>query len=184
MLDLAGHVPALQAAAVILGTFVLEDAATVLTGVAARAGTISVPLALSSLYAGIVLGDLGLYGLGRLSARVAWARRFVPDAARQRGEAWLRGRVFTVVFASRFVPGARLPAYTACGFLGGDLRAFLAAAVVATSIWTSALFGVSMVVGEVLAQHLGTWRWVGAAGFAIVVVMAGRIAGRWQEAGS
>ncbi len=182
MLDLAGRNPALQAAAVIGGTFVLEDAATVLTAIAARAGSIRTSLALGSLYAGIVLGDLGLYGLGMLSARVGWARRLLPPAARQEGQDWLREHVFRVVFASRFVPGARLPTYTACGFLRAGFRPFLAAAVVATSVWTTMLFGVSLAAGEVLVRYLGPWRWAGAAGFAAAVVAIGRFARRMQAA--
>ena len=174
VLALAGHAPAVQAALVIGGTFVLEDATTVLTAMAARTGVISHPLALCSLYAGIVLGDLGLYGLGMLGARVRWARRLLPAAARAEAQDWLRGRVFRVVFASRFLPGARLPTYTACGFLGADLRRFLGAAVVATSAWTTLLFGLSLVAGEVLIRYLGPWRWVGAAGLAAAVVLIGR----------
>lgn len=181
MPDLAGYGPALQAAAVIGGTFVLEDAATVLTAVAARAGSIQTSLALASLYAGIVLGDLGLYGLGALAARNAWARRLLPPAAQRNGQDWLRRHVFRVVFASRFVPGARLPTYTACGFLGAGFRPFLFAAVVATSIWTTMLFGASLAAGEVIIRYLGPWRWAGAAGFAAAVVLIGRLV-RHKEA--
>jgi hypothetical protein len=75
MLELADRSPALQAAAIVGGTLVLEDAATVLTAIAARAGSVRTSLALASLYAGIVLGDLGLYGLGTLSAQVGWTRQ-------------------------------------------------------------------------------------------------------------
>ena len=88
-----------------------------------------------------------------------------------------------MVFISRFVPGARLPSYTACGFLGASFRLFALAAILATSIWTSALFGVSLRVGHVLMQHFGAWRWVGAAGFAVVIVAMGRLAARLQSDG-
>ena len=182
ILDLVGHDPAVQSALVIGGTFVLEDAATVMSAIAAHAGSIGTRLALFSLYAGIVLGDLGLYGLGALSIRVPWVRRLLPPSRWQDGEAWLHDRVFRVVFVSRFIPGARLPSYTACGALHADLRRFLAAAVVATSIWTTLLFGVSLVVGELLLQHLGAWRWVGAAGFVLTVILLGRMASQLQTA--
>ncbi|MBN8900185.1 MAG: hypothetical protein J0H57_04055, partial [Rhodospirillales bacterium] len=55
----AGTSPFLQAAAIVLGTFILEDAATVGAAMQAQAGGIPIPLALGSLYVGIVLGDLG-----------------------------------------------------------------------------------------------------------------------------
>ena len=75
-LDLHGHAPWLQAMLILLGTFVLEDAATVLAAMDVQMGRVALGVALGALYAGIVLGDLGLYGLGRLAAMVPWARRW------------------------------------------------------------------------------------------------------------
>jgi membrane protein DedA with SNARE-associated domain len=176
LLAFAGHSPVLQAAAIVFATFVLEDAATVIAAMAAQQGTVSIPLALGSLFVGIVLGDLGLYGLGRLATRLRWIARLLPPQRQEAVRAWLSGRVFQVVFVSRFVPGLRLPTYTTCGFLGADLRPFILAAVIATSVWTSLLFGVSMRIGQLLIDHLGTWRWAGTVGFALFVILAGRLA--------
>jgi membrane protein DedA with SNARE-associated domain len=182
LFGLAGHDPLLQAAIIILATFVLEDAATVLAAMQVQSGAISLPLALASLYAGIVLGDLGLYGLGALSGRMPALARWIPPARKQEGRDWLGDRVFQVVFVSRFIPGARLPTYTACGFLHASLRRFAMAAIVATLIWTSLLFGVSLKVGALLIQYLGAWRWAGAIGFAVVLILIGRAAARLAEA--
>jgi membrane protein DedA with SNARE-associated domain len=176
LLALAGHSPLWQAVTIVLATFVLEDAATVMAAMQAEQGEISVGLALGSLYVGIVLGDLGLYGLGWLSARVPWVARLLPPHRKAAINAWLQGRVFKVVLVSRFLPGLRLPTYTTCGFLGADLRQFTLAAVIATTCWTSLLFGASLKVGQVLIDHFGAWRWVGAAGFVLFVIIAGRIA--------
>ena len=182
LLALAGEQPALQALAIILGTFVLEDAATVLAAMRAEEGGISIPLALVSLYAGIVLGDLWLYGMGRLSTRIGWVARLIPEHRSRVASEWLRGRVFKVVLISRFLPGMRLPTYTACGFLRADLREFTLAAIVATLAWTSLLFGVSLRIGQFLIDHLGAWRWAGAGGFALALVLIGRFAARLQGA--
>lgn len=181
LLRAAGQHKLVQAISIVLGTFILEDAATVLAAMQAETGGIPVWLALASLYVGIVLGDLGLYGLGRLCAMVPWVYRLVGYQRISRGQDWLHGRrrrVFKVVFVSRFLPGMRLPTYTACGFLQADFRQFVLAAVVATLIWTSLLFGVSLRVGKVLMAHFGVWRWAGAIGFALVVVVLGWAAGR------
>jgi membrane protein DedA with SNARE-associated domain len=181
-LSLAGKHPLLQALAIVVGTFILEDAATVLAAMRAREGGISMPLALVALYAGIVLGDLGLYGLGHLSARTRWIARWVPPERSRAAAGWLSGRVFRVVLISRFLPGMRLPTYTACGFLGADLRQFALAAIVATLAWTSLLFGVSLQVGQFLIDHFGAWRWAGAGGFALGLFLVGRVAARLQAA--
>jgi membrane protein DedA with SNARE-associated domain len=176
LLALAGHSPLLQAVTIVLATFVLEDAATVMAAMQAEQGDVSMGVALGSLFVGIVLGDLGLYGLGRLSAHVAWIARLLPPHRKEAISAWLKGRVFKVVLVSRFLPGLRLPTYTTCGFLGADLKQFTLAAVVATTCWTSLLFGVSLKVGQFLMDHFGAWRWVGAAGFVLFVILAGRVA--------
>ncbi len=84
------------------------------------------------------------------------------------------------MFVSRFLPGARLPTYTACGYFRADFRRFALAAIGATLIWTTMLFGVSLHLGHYMVEHLGAWRWVGMAGFALTVVLAGRIAARLQ----
>jgi membrane protein DedA with SNARE-associated domain len=179
---LAGQPFALQALVIILGTFVLEDAATVLAAMHAQEGGIPIPVALVSLYAGIVLGDLGLYGLGRLASRVGWIARLVGPPQRQAAQAWVSDRVFRVVLVSRFLPGARLPTYTACGFLGVDLIPFTLAAIVATLAWTSLLFGLSLRIGQFLIDHLGAWRWAGAVGIALTLTLLGRVAARMQHA--
>ena len=176
LLQSAGQSPVLQSAAIVAGTFILEDAATAGAAMAVQGGGVAMPVALVSLYLGIVLGDIGLYGLGRLAAHVPWALRLIPAQRQDRGRAWLERHVFKVVFVSRFLPGVRLPTYTACGFLGANFRKFVAAAVGATLIWTSALFAVSLRVGKLLIEHLGQWRWLGFAVFLVVIVLAGRLA--------
>jgi membrane protein DedA with SNARE-associated domain len=167
-----------QAAIIVIGTFILEDAATLLAAMQVATGAVSLPLALSALYAGIVLGDLGLYGLGFLSAAHPWAQRLVPRRRRELGQDWVRQRVFTLVVVSRFVPGLRLPTYTTLGFLRAPLGKFTASAIAATLVWTTGLFVVSLKLGVLMMRYLGIWRWAGLAAFLIVLVLVGRFATR------
>ncbi len=173
--------PLLQAVAVIVGTFILEDAATVLAGMQVQEGRLDWHMALGALYVGIVAGDLGLYGLGRLAAYWPALVRWVRPERAASGQAWLKGHVFRVVFVSRFVPGLRLPTYTMCGFFGAGIVRFALAAVCATTIWTTLLFGVSLRVGVWIMAHFGAWRWVGWVTFAALVVVLGRIAAGLQK---
>ena len=175
LLAWASQHPLFQATAIILGTFILEDAATVLAAMDAADGKLSPALALISLYIGIAIGDLGLYALGRLASHVPFIVRLLPPHRNEAIRAWLNGRVFRVVLASRFLPGLRLPTYTTCGFVGADLRQFALAVVIATVCWTSLLFGLSLRIGHALIEHFGAWRWAGAAGFAVFVILAGRL---------
>jgi membrane protein DedA with SNARE-associated domain len=176
LLALAGHSAIFQVCAIILGTFILEDAATVAAAMQVEQGALSGALALGALYVGIVLGDLGLYGLGRLAATIPWIDRRLPPRRQETLKAWLSGRVFQVVVISRFLPGLRLPTYTTCGFVRADIKSFTLAAIVATSCWTSLLFAISLKLGQFLMDHLGAWRWAGAAGFVIFLALASRAA--------
>ena len=170
--------PVLQALSIIGGTFILEDAATVITAIEVQAGSIPIEIGLGSLYAGIILGDLGLYGLGRLAAVVPWMERFIPHRRRDMGRDWLNGRLARVIFISRFLPGLRLPTYTTCGFLRTSFLIFAMAAIVATLIWTSLLFTISLKIGHYLVAYLGVWHWVGIAVLVIVVLIASHVAAR------
>lgn len=178
LLAVAAGSPLVQAGGIVLGTFVLEDAATVLAALRVQEGGVALPVALVALYVGVAAGDVGLYGLGRLSATVPLAKRLVSPETIATGRAWLRGRLFKVVLASRFLPGTRLPVYTACGFLRADLREFALSAVAATLLWTTLLFAVSLRIGQFLIDHLGIWRWAGAGGLALTLMAAGHLLGR------
>jgi membrane protein DedA with SNARE-associated domain len=177
LLSAAGSKP-VQAATIIIGTFILEDAATLLAAMQVATGALSLPLALVSLYTGIVLGDLGLYGLGFLSAFNGLAKRLVPARRRDLGHDWVSTRIFSLVVVSRFVPGLRLPTYTTLGFLRAPLGKFTVAAVGATLVWTSGLFYVSLKLGGLMMRYLGVWRWAGLVIFVIILVIVGRIATR------
>jgi membrane protein DedA with SNARE-associated domain len=168
----------LQAVAIIGGTFILEDAATLLAAMQVASGALDLPLALAALYAGIVLGDLGLYGLGRLSATNRWAQRLVPKRRQDLGHDWVSQRVVPLVLVSRFVPGLRLPTYTTLGFLRAPLGKFATAAILATLVWTTGLFWLSLKLGTLMMRYLGVWRWAGLAVFLIILIAVGRFAAR------
>ena len=158
-LTLAGSTPLLLPLVIILSTFVLEDATTILVGVLAADGHVSVQIALVALFVGIVLGDMGLYAVGRLAASHRWAQRFVEHETIAPLREWLESRLILTVFAVRFVPGLRLPTYTASGFFRMPFRRFAASVIAATTIWTTLLFVASFFFGALTADSLGMWRW-------------------------
>ena len=157
----------LEPLAIIIGTFILEDATTMLVGVLAADGLLHIPVALVSLYAGIILGDFGLYILGYLAANHRWARWFIKHERYEPIRSWLEERFESAVFTSRFVPGMRLPTYTAAGFLQLPFRRFVPPVVVGTLIWTSLFFAGAYIFGNITSDWLGIWRWPLAAAIII-----------------
>lgn len=177
----SAHSPIIQILIVILATFILEDAATVITAIQVNLHTLGAGEALIALYIGIVTGDIGLYGMGYLATRWPPARRWVETPDRAMQKKWLTNNLFRVVFVSRFIPGTRLPLYTACGFFNAGLKVFTLATFLATLIWTSALFALSLHIGNLLLTHLGQWRWAGIAGFVLIIILMGHLATRIQK---
>lgn len=175
LLAAAAGDPLLLAAALVLATFVLEDAAMIAGAILAADGALSPWLALGALIGGIAVGDLGLYGLGRLAATNARVRRWLARRRVIEAGDWLRRRVFWSVIGARFVPGMRLPVYTACGLFGASLRSFLAAVGLAAFAWTSTLFAILYFAGKAALAALGPWTWLVGAVILLILVIGPRL---------
>ena len=147
--------PALIALALALTTLLLEDVA-IAAGVAlATQGLIGWPLSLLAVGGGIALGDLGLYALGLGARRVPWLqRRYVGEKSlRLRGR--IEGQLPSAVLLARVIPGLRLATYTACGFVRVRFAPFTAWVLLAVTLWTVGLYGLSAALGQALATRLG-----------------------------
>ncbi|MBU6388384.1 VTT domain-containing protein [Patescibacteria group bacterium] len=181
MFDLLSHLiggsvgsTALLSLAIMLCTFVLEDTTTVIVGVLAADGVIGIPLALSSLYGGIFIGDIGLYCLGYLASTNARLARYVDHDFVAPFRAWLETRFVLTVFSARFIPGSRFPTYTASGFFRSPLSTFILTAILATSIWTTILFSASYWFGSFTSAWAGPVRWSIALIFLVILFFVAR----------
>ena len=147
--------PAVIALVLALTTLLLEDLA-IAAGVAlATQGVISWQLSLAAVGGGIALGDLGLYAMGLGATRVPWLRkRYVGDKSTWAREQIVR-RLPSAVLMARVVPGLRLATYTTCGFVRVPIVPFTAWVVLAVTLWTVGLYGLSAAIGQALAKHLG-----------------------------
>jgi membrane protein DedA with SNARE-associated domain len=153
------HNPLLVAIAIFSATFIHEDIATVAAGMVVADGLVGAEFALPALYAGILSGDLALYGIGRLIGLHRFSTKLLNRKRLAAFKAWLHGRLMLGVFVVRFLPGLRLSAYVIFGFLAMPIRRFIAADFLATSIWTTGLFYLSFAFGALTTQWLGYWRW-------------------------
>jgi len=147
--------PAVIALVLALTTLLLEDLA-IAAGVAlATQGLISWELSIAAVGGGIALGDLGLYAMGLGATRVPWLRkRYVGDKSTWAREQIVR-RLPSAVLMARVVPGLRLATYTACGFVRVPIVPFTGWVILAVTLWTVGLYGLSAAIGQALAKHLG-----------------------------
>lgn len=165
--------PWLQALALMLGTFILEDTTAIAAGLLAHNGTISMPVAILGTGVGIYIGDLALYVMGAAAARGAkgtgWIRKRLPEARLAQLKGWLDRGSWKAVFLTRVISGTRLPVYLGAGFVGAGFAGFALWTGVAVALWTPLVVGGTALVGGSLIawleQHLGrSWTtWIVAA---------------------
>jgi membrane protein DedA with SNARE-associated domain len=158
----------LQAAALILGTFASEDLTCITAGQLLADGKLPASTAVIGCLVGIYAGDLALFFVGRCfgSAARRWIARRSPAFQFERLEHWFDRNAASAIFASRFIPGARLPMYLAAGALGRKGYRFAFLALVAATIWTPLLvLGVASLGDHFLSPlraYLGNG-WIGIA---------------------
>lgn len=145
-----------------LGTLVSEDLACIGAGLMVAHGTLTYPWAACAAFLGIFVGDLLLFGAGRLIGRPALRRRpfrwFIKDSALQESTEWFARRGPIVILFSRFVPGSRLPTYFAAGLLHLNFWSFFLFFLVAGLLWAPLLVWVASTVGESVLDYLERYR--------------------------
>ena len=160
--------------AIILGTFILEDPTAVIVGMLVANGTIGAPIALFSLYVGIIVGDIGLYCLGWFASTHPKLKLYGDHELALPFRTWLETRFILTVFWARFIPGSRLPTYAASGFFRSPFSTFILTTVVATSVWTTFLFYTSYWFGNITSEWLAYERWSIAVIFLLALFFIGR----------
>jgi membrane protein DedA with SNARE-associated domain len=145
--------PALLAsAAIILLSFVSEDAATISSAWSIFGGPITWPLGFLSCFLGIWVGDLGLYSIARFAGnpvlRSRWLARFADQSAIDRCQQAFAKNSSRTLFLSRFVPGTRLPTYIAAGIMAMPVGRFALVTGIAALLWISGIFVLTKLLGS------------------------------------
>lgn len=154
-------------------TLITEDLTCIAAGMMAAQGRLSFALGAFACFLGIFIGDLLLFLAGRWLGRAALQRApvkwFVNAGAVRRSSDWFTREGAKVIFASRFLPGARLPTYFAAGALNTSFWKFALYFALACALWTPLLVGLAMVLGkEFLTSTL-----LGGQGLLFKAVIAG-----------
>lgn len=171
----------LVALAIIIATFILEDGATIAAALLTIENVVHPVTGLSALYIGIVLGDLGLYGIGRYAATHERARLLIGEKRLEKGREWLNHRLITALLGARFVPGMRLPTYVASGFLRIPFMSFALIAIVAIAIWTTIFYSAIVYFGTWIVDAIGPWIWALGGVLLLISIIGPRIwRKRWE----
>lgn len=163
---------------IVLGTLISEDLTVIAVGLLIAAGKIDAGVAILACFLGIIIGDYGLWMIGRFAGRRAlrWPiiRRILPEASVQRWGRVLDRHIAKTVFISRCLPGTRMPMYLAAGILAKRSGAFLFWVTVAVFLWTPFLLVIAAILGPKLLGFFGGvlhGPWAILASFIVLAVL-------------
>ncbi|RJP35897.1 MAG: hypothetical protein C4547_08460 [Phycisphaerales bacterium] len=169
-----------QVIAICAATFVSEDATCIATGLLVRADRIHAAVGVGACTAGIFLGDLALWLIGRVFGRRVlphrWIRKRLPEARVERLGQWFDRQGWMAVLGARFLPGTRFPVYVAAGMVGRRAGRFALFALLAALLWTPALVLAVAALGEVVVDPMegffgaGWLAFLAAAGVLLLVL--------------
>jgi membrane protein DedA with SNARE-associated domain len=132
-----------SALALAFGTLISEDAALAGAALMARAGVVTPLAAVVAVALGIWIGDLALFLAGRFAARWPPLARYVdrrwPRTELQALARRLERHAGWAIFASRVLPGTRVPLYVAAGVFSLRTRVFVLCTAAAVAAWTTAI---------------------------------------------
>ena len=160
--------------AIILCAFLIEDITTVIVGVLAADGIISVPIAFIFIYIGIIIGDTTLYSLGWLARTHPRLARYINHDFTSPFRSWLENNYSFKVFSGHFVPGLRFTTFVASGFFRFPLSKYIPMAIAGGLILESILFTISYWFGSFTSKWAGEVRWGIAAVFLLVLFFIAR----------
>lgn len=150
--------PTLTMLTLALATFAGEDLTCITAGELVSRGMMDLFVAVFGCMAGIFLGDVLLWAIGRTAGRgalrIGWIARRLPAARLQSAARWLDENTVRAVFTARFVPGLRLPTYLAAGIMGGRTLRLLVATAAAALVWTPLLVISVAFLGDTLIGPL------------------------------
>ncbi len=159
----------------IVSTLVSEDITCIVAGLLVAKGTLDFATATAACFTGILIGDMLLFLAGRWFGKPVLGRRplrwLISPAQVDRAATWFKKRGAVVIFASRFVPGARLPTYVIAGSVGVNPSRFFLYFATAAALWTPAVVALAWFVGAPALDFFE--KFSGHAVVALVIVVLG-----------
>ena len=141
-------------AGIFIGPFVQEDAAVIAAATLSASDASHFPTVYFVILAGLILSDVWKYWIGYYAHIHPRARRFADkDKVSNMGDRVNRHAVATL-FAARFVPLARVPAYVACGYFKMHYGKFCAIIALTATLYTVVIFALCHALGELFGDRV------------------------------
>lgn len=182
-----------RVSAIAVGTLVSEDMACIAAGLLAAEGVIPFAWALIGSFLGILIGDIGLYIIGRIGGlgllRRPPFRWIIKEHQILQAEHLFKEHGAKLIFSSRLLPGSRLPIYAAAGVLNYSPWRFCLFMALAGGLSAIILVWGSRMLGDVVFEWLRIYKayaipfvvavlllaWVGVKLFEILATKRSRL---------
>lgn len=139
-----------------------EDLACVAGGLLVVSGIIDFWFAVLAACLGVLIPDVILYALGRWIGNpiLKWIpfRWFIKEEDIIKAEKMYRMRGVEIIFATRFLPGTRLPVYLVSGMISVKFSFFLFYFILAMIIWAPLLVWVSALIGQPMISYIASYQ--------------------------
>jgi membrane protein DedA with SNARE-associated domain len=112
-----------------------------------------------TIYAGMVVSDLGLYVIGIGARHLPWLGRLaVNERARSFGDT-LQRNLLGLAALGRVVPGAIFVIMIGCGWTRVPWTRVLLASVISSALYLPLMLYLVIVFGDALDDRVGLWTW-------------------------
>lgn len=142
-------------------TFFSEDLAAIGAGLMAANSMIPFWPAATAVIIGIFIGDLSLYLAGRWLGKPILKfppfKWMIKEETIESSVKWFKARGPYILFASRFIPGSRMPVYISAGILDTGFLTFLLYFGGTVLLWTPIFVWISMLTGNELLDFYETY---------------------------
>ncbi len=160
---------------IVLLTIINEDLTCISAGLLVAAGIIDLPFAITACFIGIFITDALAYFLGSRVGRPIFQKvpfKWVIDEGDvDRVENLLKMHGIKVIFATRFLPGTRLPTYITAGILKTDFKLFLLYFVLAIMVWAPLLVTLAAFLGRPMLGFIESYQDYALLVVAIIVLV-------------
>jgi membrane protein DedA with SNARE-associated domain len=147
---------------IMIFTIFSEDLAVIAAGLLTAGGILPFGYAVMSCFLGILLVDVNIYWLGRRVGRPALRRVpfkwLIKENDLERAQNLYDMYGMELLFAARFIPGARFPTYFTAGLFKADFKKFFLYFFLSITLWTPLLVGLSVLIGQPMLQYISVYQ--------------------------
>lgn len=138
---------------VFFGPFIQEDAAVLAAASLSANNPSYFPTMFFVILGGLFLSDIWKYWIGWAALSNSKARTFAEKKHVVSLEEKIQRYTVITLFAARFLPLARVPAYVACGFFKIPYWKFCLIIALTATIYTAVIFAICHWVGEAMGER-------------------------------